>query len=145
MSLFYVANHRDSISFFRFPILCHIQIISYTIFYNQYFRALFVNSSRARIIGSTQSSVLTSSLPSFLDTQSQSMCIVINFLVLCFICQSSTFVYFKNGPEYMLRETTHVFIPLMIFLPQSLVLRCFLFFEGISFLLILFIFGAVHF
>ena len=49
--------------------------------------------------------------PSFLDTYSQStsslsckaLCIVMNFLVLRFICWSSSLVHFKNGPEYLTR------------------------------------------
>ena len=49
----------------------------------------------------------------------KALCIVINFFVLWSIC-------FKNGPEYLIRRTAQVFIPLMRFLLQSLVLRSFL-------------------
>ena len=55
---------------------------------------------------SRQSSMLTSSLlPTFLDTNSlfisslgcRALCLVINFLVLWFICQSFPFVHCRNG------------------------------------------------
>ena len=43
--------------------------------------------------------------PLFLDTTSslgwKTWCIVMNFLILCFICWSSALVHFKNGPEYL--------------------------------------------
>ena len=72
--------------------------------------------------------------PSFLDTYSLSMSslgckalsIVINFLALWFICLGFSLVYSKKGPEYLSRETTQVFIPLMRFLRQSLASRSFL-------------------
>ena len=47
------------------------------------------------------------------------LCIVIIFLVLWSIC--SSLVYFKNGPEYLKRGTSQVFIPFMKFLQYSLV------------------------
>ena len=47
-------------------------------------------------------------------------------LVLLSICWNSSPVHFKNGPEHFTRGTEHVFIPLMRFLPQSLVSRNFL-------------------
>ena len=51
-------------------------------------------------------------LPYFLDTYSLSMsffgcnalCVIISFLVLWFICLSSSFVHFKKGPEYLLNS-----------------------------------------
>ena len=54
------------------------------------------------------------------------MCHVINFPVLHSICLRSSLVLFKNGPEYLTRETALVFISLMGFLLQHLVSRSFL-------------------
>ena len=53
------------------------------------------------------------------------LCMIISFLVLCFICLSSSLVYCKNGPENLIRAggCALVFIPLIRFLLQSLVLR----------------------
>ena len=94
-----------------------------------------VYSSSAWIVESTQSSMLTRPLPpSFLETYSLSvsslgcsaLCIVISFLVLWSICRSSSLVHFKNGPEYLIMGTAHVFIPLKRFLLQSLVSKSFL-------------------
>ena len=53
------------------------------------------------------------------------LCIVINSLVFCFICWSSSLVHFKNGPKYLIKETAKVFIPLMRVLQLSLVSRSF--------------------
>ena len=58
--------------------------------------------------------------------ESKPLCIVINFLVLWLICLSFSLIHSKKGPEYLTRETVQVFIPLMRFLLQSLVLRIFL-------------------
>ena len=56
----------------------------------------------------------------------RALCIVINFLVLRTIFQTSSLVHFKIGPEYLTKETAQAFILLMKFLLQSLVLRnCF--------------------
>ena len=55
----------------------------------------------------------------------KAVCMVISFLVLRFICLSSSLVHFKNGPESLTRETVQVFIRLMKFLLCSLVLSCF--------------------
>ena len=52
--------------------------------------------------------------------------IVINFLVLWFICRSSFLVHLKNGPEYLRRGSAVMLIPLMRFLQQILVPRIFL-------------------
>ena len=82
-----------------------------------------------------QSLMLVSPLPpSVLDTCSLSLshlgckalCIVISFLVLLSVCLSSSLIYFKNCPEYPISGTAQLFIPLMRFLLQSLVSRCFL-------------------
>ena len=67
---------------------------------------------------SMQSSMLSSPLPPFLlDTYYLSMssprckafCIVINFLFLWSVWLSSSFVYFKNGLEYLTKGTAQVF------------------------------------
>ena len=71
---------------------------------------------------------------SFLDTFSwltsslecKALCIVMSFLVLRFICWSSSLVHVMNGSEYLTRGTAHVFILLLIFLPFSLVSISFL-------------------
>ena len=77
------------------------------------------------IDASTQSSILGSPLPfSFLDKSSLStsslgcnaVCIVINFLVLWYICLRISLVHFKNCLDYLKRETAHLFIPLTRFL-----------------------------
>ena len=52
---------------------------------------------------------------------------VISFLVLWFICLSSSLVHL-NGPEYLMRVTAQIFIPLIrfLFLLYSFVSRSFL-------------------
>ena len=52
-------------------------------------------------------------------------------------CQCSFFVHIKNGPEYLSMGTAQVFIPLMRFLPQRLVLINFLVLLRYSFLIFL--------
>ena len=88
-----------------------------------------ISLSSRFIYTSTLCSMLVSLLPpSFLDTYSLStssleckaLCIVISFLVLWFICLSSSVVYFKNGPEYRTRGTAQVFISFIKFLLYSL-------------------------
>ena len=81
---------------------------------------------------------LTLTSSSFIDESTKSSMQVIFFLFLfltCIFClyhllslspgtQSSifvSFVHFKNGPEYFTKRTANVFIPMMIFLLQSLV------------------------
>ena len=81
----------------------------------------------------TLSSMLVSHLPPFLDSYclsksslgSKAICVVTSFLVLWSICWSSSLVHFKNGPDYLTRGTSHVFISLMRFLLCSLVSRIF--------------------
>ena len=84
---------------------------------------------------STLSSMLASPLsPSFLGTNSRStsslgcnaLCMVISFLVLWSICQSSSVVHLRKGPEYLTRSTAQVFIPLIRFLLLSFVSSSFL-------------------
>ena len=74
--------------------------------------------------------MLVNTLPhSFLNTRTLStsflegyaLCSVISFLVLWSICLSSYLVHYKNGPEYLTRGTTQVFIPLIRFL----LIQCF--------------------
>ena len=72
-----------------------------------------------------------------------------SFLVLWFICLSSSLVYFKNGPVYLKMRTAMVFIPLMRFLLCTLIssnflvlLRyCFFFFSFFFSILL----GGAHF
>ena len=45
------------------------------------------------------------------------LCIVINLVVLCFICMGSSF-YFDNNPEYLISETSQVLILLIRYLPE---------------------------
>ena len=59
----------------------------------------------------------------FLLLACKALRIVINFLVLWSIYQSSSLIHFKNGPEYFTRGTAKVFIPLTRFLLQSSVSR----------------------
>ena len=74
--------------------------------------------------------------PSFLDSYSLSMsslgcnalCMVISFLVLWSIYLSSSLVHLRKGPEYLMRGTAQVFIPLRRFLLESFVLSSFLVF-----------------
>ena len=47
----------------------------------------------------------------------------INFLAIVSICQGSLFSHFKNGPEYLTRETVRGFISLMRFLPFGFISR----------------------
>ena len=81
--------------------------------------------SLSRCIDALTFSMQVSPLPpSFLDTYSLStssvgcktLFLVINFLVLWSICSTSSLVHFKNGPEYLTRGTTQVFIPFTRFL-----------------------------
>ena len=89
-------------------------------------------------------SVLASPLPPpFLDTYSLStsslecntLCMVISFLVLWFICLISSLVHFRKGPEYL----TRVFIPLIRFRLESFVSSSFLVLLGYSFWIFFFI------
>ena len=59
--------------------------------------------------------------------------IVINFLVFWSIYLNSSFVHFMISPEYLTRWTAKMFIPLLIFLFQSLVSRIFLIYRRNSF------------
>ena len=70
-----------------------------------------------------QSWMLANSLPPFLATslKCKALCIVMSFLVLWFICWSSSLIHFKNGPKYLSMGTIQLFIPLMRFLPCGLV------------------------
>ena len=70
---------------------------------------------------------------------SKALCAAMSFLVLWSICWSSFLVCSKNGPEYLTRGTAQAFIPLMRFLPYSLVYSCFLVLPRYSFFLFSFI------
>ena len=95
----------------------------------------FMQSSSRCMDASTLSSMLASPLPpSFRDTYSPStsslgcnaLCMVISFLVLWSICLSSSLFHLRNCPEYLMRSTAQVFIPLIRFLLLSFVLISFL-------------------
>ena len=115
-------------------------IVSYAIStiiscHNLSFFGFLMYSSNPCIDASMQSSLMSSLLPSiFLNSYNLSISflgfknlgLVINFLVLWFICLSSPLLNFKNSPEYFSSRTAQVFIPLMRFLPQSLVSGSFL-------------------
>ena len=85
--------------------------------------------------------------PSFLDTYSllsqslgcNALYTVISFLVIWPICLSSSLIHFKNGPEYLMRSTAQVFIPLIRFLLDSFVSSSFLVLQRYSFLNLSFI------
>ena len=95
----------------------------------------FSTSSLSPFIdASTTFPILASSLPPFYGifnplTPSlgcNTFCIDITFLVLWFISLSSSLVLHKTGPEYLMKGTTPVFIPLIRFLLPSFVLCSFL-------------------
>ena len=67
------------------------------------------------------------------------LCMVISFLVLLSICLSSSLVHLRNGPEYLMRVTSQVFIPLISFLLESFVSSSFLVFLRYSFWILFFI------
>ena len=106
---------------------------------NQSSSTLFyvVFESQYRCVNAVFNAGKTSS--SFFSCQSisyrgcKTLWIVFSFLVLWFICLSSSLIYFKNGPEYLLRETAQVFTPLVRFQQYSFVSRSFLFFLRYSF------------
>ena len=112
--------------------------------YNQYLFALFIYSLSHRINESKLSWILASPLPPyFLDIRSLStsylvckaLCIFIYFLSLGYIFGRSSFVLFKNGPEYFTRRTVQVFIRLPRFLQNSLFSNWFLVHPRYSFFL----------
>ena len=76
--------------------------------------------------GESSSSFFPWHIESMSSLGCKALCIVICFLVLWFIYWSSSLVHFKNGPEYLTKDTVQVFIPLMKFLPRSLVSETFL-------------------
>ena len=84
--------------------------------------------------------------PSFLDTYSLStsslgykaLCVVIRFLSLLSIYLSYFLVHFKNGPEYLTRDTDQAFIAFISFRLYSLVLSSFLVLLRYSFLIFFF-------
>ena len=97
-------------------------------------RFSMLSSSRC-IDSSMLFSMLVSPIPpSIFDTYNlltsslgcKALCMVISFLVLWSICLSSSLVHSKNTPEYLMRMTARVFIPLMRFLLFSLVSSSFL-------------------
>ena len=150
MSLFWAAIGRDSVSLLRFPFLSHVQVFScemslvchlkcpYSCFSTHFLFSMYFCSVDACIVcevsGSCNQSSSTNFSPPFLDTYNLStsspgckaLYIVMGFLVLWFICWSSSLFLFKNGPEYLTIGTVQVFIPLMRFLQCCLVSSSFL-------------------
>ena len=114
---------------------------------------LFLMYQLSRCINvSTPSSMLESPLPPyFLDTSNLSslgfnaLCIVMSFIVLWSICLRSTLVHFKNGPEYLTRQITQVFVPFIRVLLYSLVSSSFLFSYITLFIFFSFSFDCVCF
>ena len=99
-------------------------------------RLCFSMESSSRCIDvTTLSSMLASPLPpSFLGTYYLStsslgcnaLCMVISFLVLWFICLSSSLIHMRKGPEYLTRGKAQVFIHLIRFRLESFILSSFL-------------------
>ena len=56
----------------------------------------------------------------------KALCLFICFLVLCFICFRFSPVYFKNGPEYLTRDTASILVLFIRFLLYSFVPNSFL-------------------
>ena len=109
-------------------LLLLVLVISLSLLFSTY-------SSSYRMDTVTLSSMLPNTLLlTFLDSYNisllslryKALSIVINFYVFWAICLSFSLVYFKNGPNYLTRETTQLFIALMRFLLQALVSRSFL-------------------
>ena len=79
-----------------------------------------MSSSSHCIDASTLSWMLVVAFPLFLSWHMQSIFIISDasswlFFILSFIFLSSSLVYFKNGPEYLMRGTTQVFISFIRF------------------------------
>ena len=64
---------------------------------------------------------------------------VFNFLILSFICLSSSLVHLRKGAEYLTRGTAQMLIPLMRFLLESFVSSSFLVLLKYSFRIVSFI------
>ena len=103
---------------------------------------------------STLCSMLASPLPPFfLGTYSQptssqgcnTLWMVISFLVLWFICLSSSLVHMRKGPEDLTRGTAQLFIPLISFLQLSFVSTYFLVLLRYSFWILYFIYYYYHY
>ena len=102
-----------------------------------------MDSSSPRILVFTQPLMLERPLLLFLThiirlRLCKVLYIVINFLVIGYICLSSLRVHFKNGLVNFTKGTAQVFIHMMNFLLQGLVARSFL--VLLRFFLILFLF-----
>ena len=86
-----------------------------------------MKSPCSRINASTQYLMLTIPLPhlyrngvSVTSIGYKAKCTVITLIVLWPVCLSSFLVNFKNGPEYITRENSLLFIPLMSFFTTEL-------------------------
>ena len=113
-----------------------MELFSFPFLFPSYCHSCFSMKSSSHCSDvSTLSSMLASPLPpSFLGTYSLStsslgcnaLCMVISFLVLWFICLSSSLVHLRKGPENLTRGTAQVFIPSIRFLLESFVSSSFL-------------------
>ena len=92
------------------------------------------SSSRCSDVPKLSSMLASPIPPTSLDTYSlwtsclgcNALRMVISFIVLWSICLSSSVVHFKNGPEYLTKDTALVFIALIRFLQHSFVLNRYL-------------------
>ena len=113
MALFWAAFKRDSVSFLRFFFLNHVLVFSckmslvsrlkrpYSCFSSHFcFLVIVVQLSLVLFL------VAAVSLPPHFCMKSLSLC----------IDASSSLVHFKNSPQYLIRGTALVFIPLIKFL-----------------------------
>ena len=132
MVLFCAAIRKDSGSVLRLPFLSHIQAFSCEISLVcrlTYSYSCFPSHLFSGYFSSFYTCVFLLLFLTFLSTSSlggKILCILMNFLVLWSISWSSSLLYFKNGPEYLTRGTTKVFIPSMRFLLFSFVSSSFL-------------------
>ena len=120
-------------SFYWFCVCSYVSIIvtgrcNYSFFglFNVILEPLYCSIYTIPNPGKSNLTFYSTHVDSMLSPGSKALCIVKSFLVLSCIWMSSSLVYFKNCPEYLTRETTHVFIPFIRFQLQFLVSRSFL-------------------
>ena len=106
--------------------LCILDVILLIIIFLYCFCSLLILSLIPCIDTSTPSSKLANPLDTFSlfisSLRYKALRIVANFLILWSFSLSSFIVLFKNDPEYLSSGTAKVFIPLMRFILQCLVL-----------------------
>ena len=136
----------DSVSLLKFPFLCYVRVFlceilpvcslkyPYSCFYSYFcflvivFLFIFTFSAPFlfAVISPLPLPFLDSHRLPMLSLGCKTLWIVIKSLVFWSIYLSSSLVHFKNGPDYLTKETVLVFFSLMRFLLQSLVSRSFL-------------------